>query len=148
MPASIQHESGKLFRVRISGVLRQAELKDVQADTKRSDSQRTPPTRSTTIDHDAIFKKARHLSAPFRVTKGEKLRLKGVEPRSTLGVKSEDKPRAKLDVRLPSLMLKGGTSGPAIVPSIKAASRTLRARGPGQSSEEPKAIRPYRETRP
>lgn len=31
MPASIQHESGNIFRVRISGVLRQAELKDVQA---------------------------------------------------------------------------------------------------------------------
>ena len=31
MPASIQHESGNLFRVRISGVLHQAELKDVQA---------------------------------------------------------------------------------------------------------------------
>ena len=31
MPASIQHESGNLFRVRISGVLRQAELRAVQA---------------------------------------------------------------------------------------------------------------------
>jgi len=31
MPASIQHESGNLFRVRISGVLLQAELNDVQA---------------------------------------------------------------------------------------------------------------------
>ena len=31
MPASIQHESENLFRVRISGVLRQAELKNVQA---------------------------------------------------------------------------------------------------------------------
>ena len=31
MPASIQHESGNLFRVRISGVLLQAELKEVQA---------------------------------------------------------------------------------------------------------------------
>ena len=31
MPASIQHESGNLLRVRISGVLRQAELKNVQA---------------------------------------------------------------------------------------------------------------------
>jgi hypothetical protein len=31
MPASIQHESGDLFRIRISGVLRQAEMKDVQA---------------------------------------------------------------------------------------------------------------------
>lgn len=31
MPASIQHESGNLFRIRISGVLRQAELQEVQA---------------------------------------------------------------------------------------------------------------------
>lgn len=31
MPASIEHESGNLFRVRISGILRQQELKDVQA---------------------------------------------------------------------------------------------------------------------
>jgi hypothetical protein len=31
MPASIQHESGNLFRVRLSGVLRRAELRDVQA---------------------------------------------------------------------------------------------------------------------
>ena len=31
MPASIQHESGNIFRVRISGVLRQAELREVQA---------------------------------------------------------------------------------------------------------------------
>jgi hypothetical protein len=31
MPASIQHESGNLFRIHISGVLRQAELLDVQA---------------------------------------------------------------------------------------------------------------------
>jgi len=30
MPASIQHESGNLFRIDISGVLRQAELKSVQ----------------------------------------------------------------------------------------------------------------------
>ena len=30
MPASIQHESGNLFLIRISGVLRQAELKEVQ----------------------------------------------------------------------------------------------------------------------
>lgn len=31
MPASIQHESGNLFRIDISGVLRKAELKDVEA---------------------------------------------------------------------------------------------------------------------
>jgi len=31
MPASIQHESENAFRIHISGVLRQAELQDVQA---------------------------------------------------------------------------------------------------------------------
>ncbi len=31
MPASIQHESGNIFRVHISGILRQAELKEAQA---------------------------------------------------------------------------------------------------------------------
>ena len=31
MPASIQREEGNLFRIHISGILRQAELKDVQA---------------------------------------------------------------------------------------------------------------------
>jgi hypothetical protein len=31
MPASIQHEGGSLFRIRISGILRQVELKEVQA---------------------------------------------------------------------------------------------------------------------
>jgi len=31
MPASIQHESGNLFQIHISGVLRQAELIDIQA---------------------------------------------------------------------------------------------------------------------
>jgi hypothetical protein len=31
MPASIHHESGNLFRIHISGILRQTELKDVQA---------------------------------------------------------------------------------------------------------------------
>ena len=31
MPASIQHESGNLFRIHISGLLRQAELQQVQA---------------------------------------------------------------------------------------------------------------------
>jgi hypothetical protein len=31
MPASIRHETGNLFRIDISGVLRQVEMKDVQA---------------------------------------------------------------------------------------------------------------------
>ena len=47
------------------------------------------------MDLDTIVKKARQFSKPFRVTKGEKFRLKDVDPRDTLGLKSEDKPRAK-----------------------------------------------------
>ncbi|MGE5848646.1 MAG: polyphosphate kinase 2 family protein [Candidatus Methylomirabilota bacterium] len=44
---------------------------------------------------DSIIKKARQFSKPFRVTKGEKFRLKDVDPGDTLGYGSEDKPRAK-----------------------------------------------------
>jgi PPK2 family polyphosphate:nucleotide phosphotransferase len=47
------------------------------------------------MDLEAIVKKAREFSKPFRVTKGDKFRLKDVDPRDTLGLKSEDKPRAK-----------------------------------------------------
>ncbi len=42
-----------------------------------------------------IIKKARAFAAPFRVSKGRKFRLKDVDPGETLGLKSEDKPRAK-----------------------------------------------------
>jgi PPK2 family polyphosphate:nucleotide phosphotransferase len=42
-----------------------------------------------------IIRKARKIAAPFRVTNGEKFRLKDVDPDDTLGLKSEDKPRAK-----------------------------------------------------
>src|SRR5512147_3147798 len=47
------------------------------------------------MDIDTIVKKAREFSKPFRVTKGDKFRLKNVDPRDTLGLKSEDKPRAQ-----------------------------------------------------
>src|SRR5512136_1516673 len=47
------------------------------------------------MDLDTIVKNAREFSKPFRVTKGEKFRLKDVDPRDTLGLKSEDKPQAK-----------------------------------------------------
>ncbi len=47
------------------------------------------------MDLDSIIKKARQFSKPFRVTKGDKFRLKDVDPRDTLGLKTEDKPRAK-----------------------------------------------------
>jgi PPK2 family polyphosphate:nucleotide phosphotransferase len=43
----------------------------------------------------AFIKRAREFAAPFRVTNGHKFRLKDVDPDDTLGLKSEDKPRAK-----------------------------------------------------
>jgi PPK2 family polyphosphate:nucleotide phosphotransferase len=42
-----------------------------------------------------IIKKSRRLSRPFRVTQGEKFRLKDVDPGDTLGMGSEAKPRVK-----------------------------------------------------
>ena len=42
-----------------------------------------------------IVKKARKLAELFRVTKGDKFRLKDVDPGDTLDFKSEDKPQAK-----------------------------------------------------
>jgi PPK2 family polyphosphate:nucleotide phosphotransferase len=47
------------------------------------------------MDLDTFVKKARGFSKPFRVSKGDKFRLKDVDPGDTLGLKSEDKPRAK-----------------------------------------------------
>jgi len=40
-----------------------------------------------------IFKNARDVSKPFRVTDGKGFRLKDINPRDTLAFKSEDKPR-------------------------------------------------------
>jgi PPK2 family polyphosphate:nucleotide phosphotransferase len=42
-----------------------------------------------------LIKKARKLAKPFRITEGGKFRMKDVDPGDTLGLKSEDKPRAK-----------------------------------------------------
>jgi len=42
-----------------------------------------------------IIKQARKYSAPFRITKGAKFRLKDHDPGDTLDLKAEDKPRAK-----------------------------------------------------
>ena len=44
---------------------------------------------------DEIFKRARELAKPFRVTDGDRFRLRDVNPGDTLGLKSEDKPRAQ-----------------------------------------------------
>jgi PPK2 family polyphosphate:nucleotide phosphotransferase len=41
------------------------------------------------------IKRARGFSKPFRVTDGSKFRLKDIDPGETLGLGSEDKPRAK-----------------------------------------------------
>jgi PPK2 family polyphosphate:nucleotide phosphotransferase len=42
-----------------------------------------------------IIKRSRELASPFRISNGAKFRLKDVDPDDTLGLKSEDKPRAK-----------------------------------------------------
>ena len=42
-----------------------------------------------------LIKKAREISEPYRVTKGEKFRLKDVDPVDTGGFSSEEKPRAQ-----------------------------------------------------
>jgi PPK2 family polyphosphate:nucleotide phosphotransferase len=42
-----------------------------------------------------LLKKARMFAKPFRITDGDKFRLKDVDPGDTLGFKSEAKPRAK-----------------------------------------------------
>ena len=42
-----------------------------------------------------ILKHARRFSQPFRVTRGDKFRLKDFDPADTLGYGDEDKPRAK-----------------------------------------------------
>src|SRR5262249_49794986 len=46
-----------------------------------------------------IIKAARKLSKPYRVTDGDKFRLKDVDPSDTGELKSEDKPRAKEALR-------------------------------------------------
>jgi PPK2 family polyphosphate:nucleotide phosphotransferase len=42
-----------------------------------------------------ILRKTRKFAAPFRVTDGDRFRLKDFDPKNTLGFKSEDKPRAR-----------------------------------------------------
>ena len=47
-----------------------------------------------------VLQKARKFAQPFRVTDGDKFRLKDVDPGDTLGFKSEAKPRAKEGLQL------------------------------------------------
>ena len=57
------------------------------------------------MKHKELIKKARKISRPFRITDGEKFRLKDFDPRDTLGLNSEDKPRAKEALALGVQML-------------------------------------------
>ncbi len=47
------------------------------------------------MDMKRILKKAREISAPYRVDDGKKFKLKHFDPADTGGLSSEDKPRAK-----------------------------------------------------
>lgn len=47
------------------------------------------------MKNKTLFKKAHAFCKPFRVTNGDKFRLKDYDPGDTLELKSEDKPRAK-----------------------------------------------------
>ncbi len=73
--------------------LLQADRDSMQGDV--SEREQAQSNREKIMDLDTIVKKARQFSKPFRVTKGDKFRLKDVDPRDTLGLKTEDKPRAK-----------------------------------------------------
>ena len=42
-----------------------------------------------------LFKRARKFAKPFCITDGKEFRLKHIDPEDTLGLKSEDKPKAK-----------------------------------------------------
>src|SRR3974390_3234830 len=42
-----------------------------------------------------VIKRAHKFAKPFRVTNGAKFRLKNIDPGDTLGLKAEDRPRAK-----------------------------------------------------
>jgi PPK2 family polyphosphate:nucleotide phosphotransferase len=43
----------------------------------------------------SVIKKCREFTSPYRVTRGDKFRLKDYDPRDTLWLKADDKPRAK-----------------------------------------------------
>jgi len=43
----------------------------------------------------ALIKRARKLARPFRITKGDKFRLKDIDPGELLGFAAEDKPKAR-----------------------------------------------------
>jgi PPK2 family polyphosphate:nucleotide phosphotransferase len=64
-------------------------MKEGGTDAKREEEM------EETKEMKRIFKKARELARPFRVTDGDRFRLKDINPGDTLGLKSEDKPRAQ-----------------------------------------------------
>jgi len=44
---------------------------------------------------ERVIKRSHTFAKPFRVTNGKKFRLKDIDPGDTLGLGSEDKPRAR-----------------------------------------------------
>src|SRR5215468_8016273 len=44
---------------------------------------------------DELLKRCKKVTAPYRITKGDKFRIKDIDPGDLLDFKSEDKPRAK-----------------------------------------------------
>lgn len=47
------------------------------------------------MNNKDLIKRAHKFAAPFRITKGNKFRLKDIDPGDTLNLQAEDKPRAK-----------------------------------------------------
>ncbi len=63
--------------------------------TKRLAARTSDEAVSAKVDMKDLIKRARKVSRPFRVTDGDRFRLKDFDPRDTLQFTSEDKPRAK-----------------------------------------------------
>jgi hypothetical protein len=47
------------------------------------------------VDMKELVKRARQLAKPFRITDGDKFRLRDIDPGDTLGFGLEDKPLSK-----------------------------------------------------
>jgi hypothetical protein len=45
-----------------------------------------------------VIEKSRKFATPFRITNGEKFRLKHIDPAETLGLQVEDEPRTKKEL--------------------------------------------------
>ena len=62
---------------------------------KRLEAREAAPPMQQTVSLDNLIKRSRKIAKAFRVTDGDRFRLKDVDPGDTLEFTSEDKPRAK-----------------------------------------------------